>query len=123
MADQCETIETGPPAVPISSVLPIAILSVLAAMGTLATDNLPPSLPRDACQSLVRFVKSGLRRSANSALSHLRSDLIHFAHERFGMTKRACGSFGQGFGGLPGSSQLEAVYERCHQPCRVGKAR
>ncbi|MBR1172724.1 multidrug effflux MFS transporter [Bradyrhizobium sp. KB893862 SZCCT0404] len=48
MTDQCETIETAPPDVPIPSALPIAILSVLAAMGTLATNILLPSLPQIA---------------------------------------------------------------------------
>lgn len=48
MADQCEAIESARPSVNISSVLPIAILSVLAAMGTLATNILLPSLPQIA---------------------------------------------------------------------------
>lgn len=48
MADQHEVIKTAPPGVPISSTLPIAILSVLAAMGTLATNILLPSLPQIA---------------------------------------------------------------------------
>ena len=48
MADQCETIKTAPPAVATSSALPIAVLSVLAAMGTLATNILLPSLPQIA---------------------------------------------------------------------------
>ena len=48
MADQCETIKGVPPDVPISSGLPIAVLSVLAAMGTLATNILLPSLPQIA---------------------------------------------------------------------------
>src|SRR5438034_932673 len=48
MADQCQAIKTTPPNVPISSALPIAILSVLASMGTLATNILLPSLPHIA---------------------------------------------------------------------------
>lgn len=48
MADQCEAIESARPSVKISSALPIAILSVLAAMGTLATNILLPSLPQIA---------------------------------------------------------------------------
>ena len=48
MADKCETIKTAPREVPISSALPIAVLSVLAAMGTLATNILLPSLPQIA---------------------------------------------------------------------------
>lgn len=48
MADQCEAIESARPSVKISGVLPIAILSVLAAMGTLATNILLPSLPQIA---------------------------------------------------------------------------
>lgn len=48
MADQCEAIESARPSVNISSALPIAILSVLAAMGTLATNILLPSLPQIA---------------------------------------------------------------------------
>jgi DHA1 family bicyclomycin/chloramphenicol resistance-like MFS transporter len=48
MADQCETIESAPPSVKISVALPIAILSLLAAMGTLATNILLPSLPQIA---------------------------------------------------------------------------
>ena len=48
MADQCETIKTAPPDVATSSALPIAVLSVLAAMGTLATNILLPSLPQIA---------------------------------------------------------------------------
>jgi DHA1 family bicyclomycin/chloramphenicol resistance-like MFS transporter len=41
-------IKTAPRDVPFSSVLPIAVLSVLAAMGTLATNILLPSLPQIA---------------------------------------------------------------------------
>ena len=48
MADQCQTIKNAPPDVPISSALPIAVLSLLAAMGTLATNILLPSLPQIA---------------------------------------------------------------------------
>ena len=48
MADQCETIKAAPPDVPVSSALAIAVLSVLAAMGTLATNILLPSLPQIA---------------------------------------------------------------------------
>jgi DHA1 family bicyclomycin/chloramphenicol resistance-like MFS transporter len=48
MADQCETINIKPPNVRISGALPIAILSVLAATGTLATNILLPSLPQIA---------------------------------------------------------------------------
>lgn len=48
MADQCEAIESARPSVKISSALPIAILSLLAAMGTLATNILLPSLPQIA---------------------------------------------------------------------------
>ncbi|MFL6839610.1 MAG: multidrug effflux MFS transporter [Bradyrhizobium sp.] len=48
MADQCEAIEPARPSVKISSALPIAVLSVLAAMGTLATNILLPSLPQIA---------------------------------------------------------------------------
>ena len=44
MADPCETIKTAPPDVP--SVLRIAVLSILAAMGTLATNILLRSLPQ-----------------------------------------------------------------------------
>jgi DHA1 family bicyclomycin/chloramphenicol resistance-like MFS transporter len=46
MADQCEA--TAPQDVPVSSAPPIAVLSVLAAMGTLATNILLPSLPQIA---------------------------------------------------------------------------
>jgi DHA1 family bicyclomycin/chloramphenicol resistance-like MFS transporter len=46
MAD--ETIESAPPTAGISTTLPIAILSLLAAMGTLATNILLPSLPQIA---------------------------------------------------------------------------
>jgi DHA1 family bicyclomycin/chloramphenicol resistance-like MFS transporter len=48
MADRCEAIESAPPSVKISGALPIAILSLLAAMGTLATNILLPSLPQIA---------------------------------------------------------------------------
>ena len=48
MADQSETIKTAPRDVTTSSALPIAVLSVLAAMGTLATNILLPSLPQIA---------------------------------------------------------------------------
>jgi MFS transporter, DHA1 family, multidrug resistance protein len=48
MTDQCETIKTAPLDVPISGALPIAVLSLLAAMGTLATNILLPSLPQIA---------------------------------------------------------------------------
>ncbi|WP_409189268.1 multidrug effflux MFS transporter [Bradyrhizobium sp. RDM4] len=48
MADQCEAIESAPPSAKISSALPIAILSLLAAMGTRATNILLPSLPQIA---------------------------------------------------------------------------
>ncbi|HMI11454.1 MAG TPA: hypothetical protein VK567_07645 [Bradyrhizobium sp.] len=46
MADQCQTTKSVPRDV--HSVLPIAVLSVLAAMGTLATNILLPSLPQIA---------------------------------------------------------------------------
>ncbi|MET4231540.1 multidrug effflux MFS transporter [Bradyrhizobium sp. 482_C4_N1_1] len=48
MTDQCEAIQTAPPRVHTSGALPIAILSILAAMGTLATNILLPSLPQIA---------------------------------------------------------------------------
>jgi DHA1 family bicyclomycin/chloramphenicol resistance-like MFS transporter len=48
MADQSQTIKTAPRDVPVSSGLAIAVLSVLAAMGTLATNILLPSLPQIA---------------------------------------------------------------------------
>ncbi len=48
MADQCEAIESARPRVETRSALPIAILSLLAAMGTLATNILLPSLPQIA---------------------------------------------------------------------------
>ncbi|MCK1315443.1 multidrug effflux MFS transporter [Bradyrhizobium sp. 23] len=48
MTDQCETIQTATPRIRISGALPIAILSVLASMGTLATNILLPSLPQIA---------------------------------------------------------------------------
>ncbi len=48
MADQSETIKAAPLDVPVSSALPIAVLSVLAATGTLATNILLPSLPQIA---------------------------------------------------------------------------
>ena len=48
MVDQCDTIKTAPLDVPVSSALPIAVLSLLAAMGTLATNILLPSLPQIA---------------------------------------------------------------------------
>ena len=48
MVDHSEAINTAPPAIATSSALPIAILSVLAAMGTLATNILLPSLPQIA---------------------------------------------------------------------------
>jgi DHA1 family bicyclomycin/chloramphenicol resistance-like MFS transporter len=48
MADQSKTIKTAALDVPVSSALPIAVLSVLAATGTLATNILLPSLPQIA---------------------------------------------------------------------------
>ena len=48
MADQCQTTKSVPREVPVSSGLAIAVLSVLAAMGTLATNILLPSLPQIA---------------------------------------------------------------------------
>ena len=48
MADQCQTTKSVPRDVPVSSGLAIAVLSVLAAMGTLATNILLPSLPQIA---------------------------------------------------------------------------
>jgi DHA1 family bicyclomycin/chloramphenicol resistance-like MFS transporter len=45
MAGQCQTTKRVPRDVPVSSGLAIAVLSVLAAMGTLATNILLPSLP------------------------------------------------------------------------------
>jgi MFS transporter, DHA1 family, multidrug resistance protein len=48
MADQCETTKSVPRDVPVSSGLAIAVLSVLAATGTLATNILLPSLPQIA---------------------------------------------------------------------------
>ena len=53
MADQCQTTKSVPRDVPVSSGLPIAVLSVLAAMGTLATNILLPSLPQIAISSNV----------------------------------------------------------------------
>ena len=43
-----DLINTAPRDIPTSSALPIAVLSVLAAMGTLATNILLPSLPQIA---------------------------------------------------------------------------
>ena len=51
MVDHSEAINTAPPAIATSSALPIAVLSVLAAMGTLATNILLPSLPQIAISS------------------------------------------------------------------------
>ena len=48
MADQCQTTKSVPRDVPVSSGLAIAVLSVLAATGTLATNILLPSLPQIA---------------------------------------------------------------------------
>ena len=48
MTDQCQTTKSVPRDVPVSSGLAIAVLSVLAATGTLATNILLPSLPRIA---------------------------------------------------------------------------
>ena len=48
MTDQCQTAKSVPRDVPVSSGLAIAVLSVLAAMGTLATNILLPSLPQIA---------------------------------------------------------------------------
>src|SRR5207244_4844901 len=48
MADQCQTTTSVPRDVPVSSGLAIAVLSVLAATGTLATNILLPSLPQIA---------------------------------------------------------------------------
>ena len=48
MTDQSEIIKTAPLDGSLSSALPIAVLSVLAAMGTLATNILLPSLPQIA---------------------------------------------------------------------------
>ena len=48
MAGQCQTTKSVPRDVPVSSGLEIAVLSVLAAMGTLATNILLPSLPQIA---------------------------------------------------------------------------
>ena len=48
MAGQCQTTKSVPRDVPVSSGLAIAVLSVLAAMGTLATNILLPSLPQIA---------------------------------------------------------------------------
>ena len=48
MADQCQATKSAPRDVPVSSALPIAVLSLLAAMGTLATNILLPSLPQIA---------------------------------------------------------------------------
>lgn len=45
---QYETIKAAPLDVPVSSALPIAVPSVLAAMGTLVTNILLPSLPQIA---------------------------------------------------------------------------
>ena len=51
MADQCQTTKSVPRDVPVSSGLAIAVLSALAAMGTLATNILLPSLPQIAISS------------------------------------------------------------------------
>lgn len=48
MADQCDATDSAQPGFRTGSALPIAILSLLAAMGTLATNILLPSLPQIA---------------------------------------------------------------------------
>ena len=60
MTDQ---IKTAPLDVPGSSALPIAVLSVLAAMGTLATNILLPSLPQIAIEHGRKMIGPGERPS------------------------------------------------------------
>ena len=48
MTDRSEVFETAPPHSPVSGLLQIAVLAGLAAMGTLATNILLPSLPQIA---------------------------------------------------------------------------
>jgi len=66
MADQCQTTKSVPRGDPVSSSLAIAVLSVLAAMGTLATNILLPSLPQIAIRSFIGLQSSFINNNQRS---------------------------------------------------------
>ncbi|WP_440639846.1 multidrug effflux MFS transporter [Bradyrhizobium sp. PUT101] len=99
MADQCEAIESAPPSVNISGALPIAILSLLAAMGTLATNILLPSLPQIAISLNVTSAAVTSAITAFLAVFGLGQLLVGPLSDRYGRRWPVLIGFAVFFGG------------------------